>query len=123
LEILSKIVPVIDDVRVKNISIYDMRAVTPLYDYAIICTASSNRQVLATVDHLKKASIEQSFEIRNVEGANMGVWVLVDLSTVVVHIFTQEERDRYALDRLFSSLPQLDFEQFIKVQHHDKQTN
>ena len=86
MEILKKVVSVIDDVRVKDMVIYDMREVTPLYDYAIICTASSSRQVVSTIEHLKDGAITHKYELRNVEGASGGVWVLVDLSTVVVHI-------------------------------------
>jgi ribosome-associated protein len=113
LDLLKKVIPLIDDVRVKDIVIYDMKDVTPLYDYAVICTASSNRQVSATIEHLKDGAIKHKFDIRNVEGASGGVWVLVDLQQVIVHIFTQEERDRYALDRLFSSMPQIDVERFL----------
>lgn len=116
MEILKKVVSVIDDVRVKDMVIYDMREVTPLYDYAIICTASSSRQVVSTIEHLKDGAITHKYELRNVEGASGGVWVLVDLSTVVVHIFTQEERDRYGLDRLFSSMPTIDPQQFLTKQ-------
>jgi len=114
LDVLRKVVPIIDDVRVKDIMIYDMKEVTPLYDYTILCTASSNRQVLSTIEHLKEGAIKKGYDIRNVEGASGGIWVLVDLSSVVVHIFTAEERERYGLDRLFSGLPHLDPNKFLQ---------
>lgn len=113
LELLKKVIPIIDDVRVKDIVIYDMREVTPLYDYAVICTASSNRQVVSTIDHLKDGAITHHYDIRNVEGASGGVWVLVDLQSIIVHIFTEEERNVYGLDKLFSNMPKIKPERFL----------
>ena len=70
------------------------------FDYIIVATTLSNRQMQACLNYLK-----DDFEIR---GAEVGeAWSLIDLNDVIVHIFKEEERERYGIDRLYASLPQL----------------
>jgi predicted HD superfamily hydrolase involved in NAD metabolism len=65
LENLVKVKDILEGIKLQNIKIYDVRRSTPLYDYAIVATASSSRQMQAVPLHLKK---EASLEIRGVEG-------------------------------------------------------
>ena len=70
-----------------------------MFDYAIIATANSSRQLQAAVDRLEEKSVEKKFTIRGVERVRGGYWALVDLNDVLVNIFTVEERQRYDLDK------------------------
>ena len=97
-EMVTKILYVLDRNLVKDIVVYDVRDRTPLYDYVIITTALSSRQMDAALNYLKEA-----FMITNVEKGE--TWSLIDLRTVIVHIFTEEERENYAIDKLLKNVP------------------
>lgn len=111
MELLKQVLPALENTNLKDIKIYDTKSVTPLFDYVINATATSSRQLVAIVNNIKKESLEKGFEVRNVEGARGEIWVLVDLNSVLVNVFLGEERERYALDRLWNTLPQVDVEE------------
>jgi ribosome silencing factor RsfS/YbeB/iojap len=104
LENLVKVKDILEGIKLQNIKIYDVRRSTPLYDYAIVATASSSRQMQAVPLHLKK---EASLEIRGVEGPGDSSWVLIDLNSIIVHVFSKDQRELYALDQIWEDLPKL----------------
>ena len=108
MELLKNIVRCIDEAKVKNIKIYETKSLTPFFDYVIVATASSGRQLRTTVERVKKDGDEKRYEIRGVEGLSGGYWVLVDADSVLLNIFLQEEREKYDLDKLWKDLPQID---------------
>lgn len=88
---------------VNKIVVYDMKTVTPFYDYTIIASCNSPRQGHATVDYLRDL-VEEGFNIRSYSAMPDALWYLVDLGGIVVHIFVGEERARYNLDGLYYNL-------------------
>lgn len=114
MNLLKIIVNAIDDVRVKDIKIYDTREVTPLFDYVIIATANSSRQMQAVVNSIEEKEVENDFSIRGIEGVNGGLWTLIDLNDIIVNVFTAEERLNYDLDKLWKNLPQIDCSELLK---------
>lgn len=96
----EQVLSALDHNLIKDVKVYDARATSPYFDYIIVATTLSNRQMQACLNYLK-----DDFEIR---GAEVGeAWSLIDLNDVIVHIFKEEERERYGIDRLYASLPQL----------------
>ncbi len=91
----QKAVAVLDDLKIKDIKVYDFNKTSPFYDYFIIATVNE-RQANAAANNLK-----QTFknEIKNIEGKSSG-WVLVDMGDVIVHLFRVEEREFYGLDKM-----------------------
>ncbi len=73
-------------------------------DYFVVLSGSSTVQVKAIADHLAKKLSELQIDRRS-EGYQDGNWVLIDCSDVVVHIFTEEMRQFYSLERLWSDVP------------------
>jgi len=71
-------------------------------DFLVICTADSERQVLAVKDHVDKTLTEKGHRLYGLEGTEAGHWVLMDFSDVVVHIFRRSAREHYGLDRLWN---------------------
>lgn len=112
-EKLKNIVQSIDDARVKDIKIYETASITPFFDYAIVATALSSRQLNAALNHLHDDSLKHDFKIKNAEGQNGGYWLLVDLEDVIVNVFVEESRDKYALDKLWGDLPQIDYKNLL----------
>lgn len=88
---------------VYNIVVYDMKTVTPFYDYTVIASCNSSRQGHATVDYLRDLA-KDGFNIRSYSAMSDALWYLVDLGGIVVHIFVGEERARYNLDGLYYNL-------------------
>lgn len=88
---------------VHSIVVYDMKTVTPFYDYTIIASCNSARQGHATVDYLRDLA-KDGFNIRSYSAMSDALWYLVDLGGIVVHVFVGEERARYNLDGLYYNL-------------------
>ena len=81
----------------------DIRRVSLLADYFVICSGDSERQLGAIVDEiLEKVKKEAGFVPLSVEGGASSGWVLVDYGSVIVHIFAPSLREYYALEKLWS---------------------
>ena len=83
----------------------DMRDVSLLTDYFILCDGASTRQIGAIVDglleELKKAGTQPAF----VEGTPESGWMLVDFGSVIAHVFSPEQRAYYQLEELWHNAP------------------
>lgn len=95
---LENVLECINRNLVKDVIIYDMRDRSPLYDYAIVATSSSNKQMQAALSYLR-----EEFEIKGSELADG--WTLIDLGDILLHIFTADERLKYSLDKLYATIP------------------
>lgn len=104
---LQKVIDTLNKTVVQNIVIYDMKTVTPFYDYTIIASCNSPRQGHASVDYLRDL-VKDGFNIRSYSAMPDALWYLVDLGNVVVHVFVGEERQRYNLDGLYYGLDKME---------------
>lgn len=94
MEKLNKIIDALENLKVKDLAVYDFEKTSPFYDYFVIAT-TNQRQGSAAINHLKKALDDSEF--RHIEGKG-GTWVLIDCHEVIVHLFTEEDRLYYAFD-------------------------
>jgi len=94
----------------KGIDIKVLRTaeLTTLADYFVICSATSSTQIKALSDACEKVMDEAGEPAHHVEGHHGGTWVLLDFSTVVVHVFTDEARKFYDLERLWGDAEPVD---------------
>lgn len=79
-----------------------MRKVSNFTDYFVIASGSSDRQVKAIADGIEEALEKKGFPVRHKEGYKEANWVLIDSANVIAHIFHQETRDYYSLERLWA---------------------
>lgn len=99
-KIVKDIIDIIEDKKGLDIRVYDLKGKSPFFDYSIICTGSSTRNVDAIVQDLKK-----NMEIvKNVEGQEESNWVLIDGGDVIVNVFTREAREYYEIDKFYESI-------------------
>ena len=92
-----------------DIRVLETAHLTTLADYFVICTATSTTQVRALSDECEKTMKETTGELpHHVEGHRGGTWVLLDFSSVVVHIFMEDARKFYDLERLWSDATPVD---------------
>lgn len=108
-KILENAIRAIDEKKGMNILAYDFHDVNPFIDYVVICSASNLRQVYAIADNVDDRLQEAGFHVRHIEGNKDSRWILVDLDTVIVHVFYEEERHVYQLEKLYADLPQVAF--------------
>lgn len=104
-EIIKK---AIEDKKGEDIIVYDFHTLNPFIDYTILTSASNLRQVYAIADHVLDSAHEAGIPIRSMEGDKDSRWILVDLYHVIVHVFLDEERDVYKLEKLYADLPILE---------------
>ena len=97
-----------------EIKVLKTQELTTLADYFVICTAGSTTQVKALTDACEKAMDEAGEPAHHVEGHRGGTWVLMDFSSVVVHIFIDETRKFYDLERLWADAQAVDLSQVLK---------
>ena len=99
----GKIVEILEDKKAKDVSTIDIKNVTVLADYFVICSGTSTTHIKAMADEVEtklKESGEQLFN--NKQGYNSARWILLDYGSVIVHIFHEEDREFYNLERLWS---------------------
>ncbi|OEH84679.1 ribosome silencing factor [Desulfuribacillus stibiiarsenatis] len=102
LDLIKRIVYLIEDKKAEDIVILDIEGLSVISDYFVICTGRSVTQVKAIADHVMDTlKQEDGIMTRGVEGQREGKWVLVDFGDVIIHVFRQEEREFYNLERLW----------------------
>ena len=100
----------IDDKLGQDISIINIGQVSSLCDYFIIATASSSRQVKAIADSVQDAFTEQGIEPRAKGGYDTQTWILLDYGDIIVHVFDEENREFYNLEKLWKDAPYVDID-------------
>ncbi len=99
------IVAALDDLKGQDIIALDVTKLTPITDFMVLVSGTSNRHVKALVDQVISAAKDCGCPAAGVEGRETYEWVLLDLGDVVVHVMQKEARAFYELERLWSELP------------------
>jgi ribosome-associated protein len=107
---IEVIVEALEAVNLSNIEIYDMKEKSPFYDYLIISSATSDRQLQAAISHIHKDLADNHFDHPRVEGKNSNSWVLIDAKDIVVNVFTTEEREYYNLEKMLVEIRKVEVE-------------
>jgi len=95
------------DKLAERLNVLDVREVCAYADSFVLCSGSSDRHVRSIADGVREAAARLGEKVLGVEGYDEGRWVLIDVGDVVVHVFLNEVRDYYDLDRLWSDAPRL----------------
>ena len=94
----------------RNILVLDMRGITPLYDFFVIMTGTSRRQIHTLAEEIDAALRAEGQERRSISGYQASRWVVQDYGDIVVHVFDQDARDYYALEDLWADAPRVDWQ-------------
>lgn len=90
-----------------DILVLDLRGLTSIADYFLICSAGSTTQVGAIADGIDHALSQERCRPSHIEGMASSTWVLMDYGDVVVHIFDEQARSYYGLDKLWGDAPSI----------------
>ena len=96
--------------KASGVLVLDMRQITPLYDFFVISTGNSRRQIHAIAEDTDDAMREAVDYRDGIEGYEASKWVVQDYGDVLVHIFDAETRDYYKLEELWADAERIDWE-------------
>ncbi len=99
---INKIVDCIKDKKGTDIVILDIKGLSSLTDYFIVCTSDSDPKTRALVNHIKKELSREKIKPTQIEGLEYLDWVLIDYFDTVVHLFKQGAREFYDIERLWA---------------------
>lgn len=98
-----------------EIVVLDLTGLTALFDYFVIATGTSTRQLKAMSDDIEaRVKAELNDRRMNIDGSDDSRWIVLDFGTVVVHLFDHETRQFYGLEALWADCPRLDLSQILK---------
>lgn len=104
----QKIADLLDDKKAIDIKILEVSKVSSLADYFVLCTCTSTTQLKACEDNVEEKMAELGYTPAHIEGYRSGTWILMDYSDVVVHIFMEEARNFYDVERLWADADDVD---------------
>lgn len=102
-----------DAFRGKDIVVLDLTPITAIFDYFVIATATSGRQMSAIAHEVNKVMKESGWRRLGIEGEKTGTWVLEDYGNLVLHVFSEEARQMYDLEHLWGDSKQVDWQSLV----------
>ena len=111
---LEIIVKALDDKLATDIVALDMKLASPIFDTFVICSAGNERLMGALRDSVEDSMAENGYDVKKIEGRRNSKWLLMDFGDIVVHVFDQDERDSYNLEKLWSDMPRIDVSGYLK---------
>ena len=94
-----------EDRKAVDVKVLRLGEVSDFTDYFLICSGTNERQVQAIADHIEERLRAERVRPLHVEGYTGGHWVLLDYGDLVVHVFQDQTRGFYALERLWADAP------------------
>ena len=107
-EMVKTAVAALQDKKGEDIRVIDISGVTVIADYFIIASGSNPNQVQALVDNVEEQMYKAGYDAPRVEGYNTASWVLLDYNDVIVHVFSQDDRLFYDLERIWRDGKEID---------------
>ena len=101
-EIARRVADIASDTLATNIAVLEISQLSTIADVFVICSANNVRQLNALREAVLEGLRESGIRPRRVEGQAESGWILMDLGDVIVHLFTEEQRDFYRLEDVWS---------------------
>lgn len=113
-ELMEEVVRILDSKKADDIRSIRIGDLTILADYFVIAAGNSNTQVKMLADEVEYQLSQKGIEPHSTEGYRSENWIVLDYSTVVIHIFLRETREFYNLERLWADGEQVDISHLLK---------
>ena len=95
------------DKQAEDVVVVDLRSLSSVTDFFVICTAGSGRQSTALKDHIDAVLSHRGYRVWHTEGEASAAWVLLDYGDVVMHLMDQQARAFYQLEQLWADAPRV----------------
>ena len=112
-EVAYQVTKALDEKKGKDIRLLRIAEVSSLADYFLICTGTSNTHVKTLCDYAEYTLEQLGEPLLGREGHRGNAWELLDYGSIVVHVFTEEAREFYSLERLWADAEQVDISDII----------
>jgi ribosome-associated protein len=106
---VREVLEVLDKGKGNAIVVLDMREVGAFTDFMVLCSGRSEPHVRALADAVGKHRRSQGSKPAHIEGRAQGTWILMDYFELIVHVFTEQNREFYQLERLWRDAPLLEW--------------
>ena len=104
----------IDDKKGQDIKVIDIHNVSVIADYFVIASGTNSNQVQAIVDNVEEQLGRAGIEAKQIEGNRNSSWILMDYGDVIVHVFDEENRLFYDLERIWRDGKVLEMDEFLE---------
>ena len=111
-ELYENIVKVLDDKKAEDLAVLDTADLTVVGEYFVIATGNSSTHVKSLADDVEYELAQLGVEPDHIEGRATG-WILLDYGSVLVHVFTRDNRDYYNLDHLWADAKRVDISDLV----------
>ncbi|HDO34731.1 MAG TPA: ribosome silencing factor [Nitrospirae bacterium] len=108
LEKVRIIASTVRDKKAKDVTVLELKEISIITDYFVVCSGESTTQVRAIVDHIEERLRSQGFRPAGVEGYRNSQWILMDFGDVIVHVFEDETRKFYTIEKLWLDAPRIE---------------
>lgn len=103
----------LDDKIAMDVKVIDIHEVSVLADYFVIASGSNQNQVQAMVDNVEEMLTKAGYEPKQIEGTRNSSWILMDYGDLIIHVFDEENRLFYDLERIWRDGKVLEMEEFL----------
>lgn len=107
-EMLKVIIDALQDKKAEDIRVIDINNVSVIADYFVIASGSNTNQIQAMVDNVEEEMFKAGFDNPKVEGYNTASWILLDYNDVIVHVFSEDDRAFYNIERIWRDGKEVD---------------
>ena len=104
-------VQALEDKKAEDLTILDISGVSVIADYFIIASGNNRNQVQAMADNAEEALGRAGYEPKQIEGYQSANWILMDYKDIILHIFSEEDRSFYDLERIWRDGKQISKEE------------
>lgn len=111
-ELLENAVKILDNKKAENITALEITDLSSVADYFVIVSGTSSTHIKALAEELEEKLTALGKEPNHVEGRTTG-WILLDYGTVVVHIFTPDDRENFNLEKLWQDAKEVDISEWV----------
>ncbi len=103
------------DMNAEDILVLDLKGVSPVTDYFVICSGTSDRQIRSVSDEIAQYGKKIGQKAWHIEGGDSAQWIVMDFVDVVVHLFDHEHRQFYDLELIWGEAPRVEWRRSKKA--------
>lgn len=104
---------ILDSKKGKDIKVIEVTDVSSVADYFVLATGTSSTQVKALADEVEDKLDKMGISVSHIEGYRSNTWILLDYVDVIVHVFSDESRKYYDLERLWQDGKEIDISEVL----------